>query len=69
MVDITVGTFSTGILYDKVNISFSSPPVLKLENSRGLSDDDLKQLKNEVNKLAHDLCGEVSLHCANTRRF
>lgn len=36
-----------------------SPPVLKLENSKGISDEQLSKLKTDLDKMAIDLCGEV----------
>ena len=38
-----------------------SPPVFKFENTKGLSDEDLKKLKEEIKESANKLCGEVSL--------
>ena len=40
---------------------FFSPPVFKFENTKGLSDEDLKKLKEEIKESANKLCGEVSL--------
>ena len=46
-----------------VNFSISylfSPPVFSFENTKGLSDDDLKKLKDEIVENANALCGEVN---------
>ena len=39
-----------------------SPPVLKLENAKGISNEQLSALTNDLNKMSLDLCGEVSDH-------
>lgn len=38
------------------------PPELELKNAKGLSNDNLKNLQAELNKLAAEQCGEVSIH-------
>nr|XP_047139255.1 eIF-2-alpha kinase GCN2-like isoform X2 [Hydra vulgaris] len=49
-VDLRV-LFTTRYPYD--------PPVLKLENAKGISNENLKQLFGNLNKMALSLCGEV----------
>ena len=47
---------------------FFSPPVVKLENAKGISKDNLLVLTDDLNKMALKLCGEVasynSIHCS-----
>ncbi|XP_057303588.1 eIF-2-alpha kinase GCN2-like isoform X1 [Hydractinia symbiolongicarpus] len=39
----------------------NNPPVLKLENSKGISNEQLSKLKTDLDKMAIDLCGEVMI--------
>ena len=38
---------------------FYSPPVLNIENAKGLSKEHILTLQKELNKMSVDLCGEV----------
>ena len=38
---------------------FCSPPVLRLEDAKGISKDQLSALKTELDRMANELLGEV----------